>query len=375
MEVQLGESLKGLLLDGLRHHFQYTDEFPGIVEKIRPSGSYEQAPSMGIVVASSGGDFIRNEASNFYGYQSSKTILCAVNEKPSITIDYVIRDHNSDLAPPGAYFVHVTTYNRDHNVGFYTITPYLSMPKERHVLDVNDQFTLSEIPFNNTVRVFLLNGVDKVFVPSEYWTQDTTDERLFTVDTEYIDADLQYLEVDYLHLGETSQPVPFTSDSLQYTIPGVGFKIGKRSVSGDQQIVMVYDSPIPAYQVFGGFADLSFEITVFARDSETRTRIATAVSLYVHSMFRTNLTKLGLQLNEVSIGGEEEDSYDDIAGDSLYTSSISLSCVGYWKQYIPNDVMYYAAIGKSTYTISPSEVNAKIQQYSPFLLLKDKKII
>jgi hypothetical protein len=375
MEIRLGESIKGMILDGLRHHFQFTQEFPDLEDKIKASGTYDQAPSMGIVVSYGGGDLQRNEGTHYYGFHSSKLILCAVKDSPSISIDYVIQDNTTPLAAPGAYFIHITSWNDLYKAGFYTITPYLSVSKERPVIDSNDQFTLAELPYQNTVRVFMTNGIDKVFVDPSHYIQDVNDPRLFTIEPDMLNPAVEWLEIDYMYLEPTTDPIAFSQESLHTTISGVGIRFGKKSRVNDQQIIFVHDYPVPAHKIFGGLADLSFEITVFARDSETRTRIADSASLYLTNAFRSNLSRLGLVINDVSLGGEEEDSYDDVAGDALYTSSISIGCTGYWKQYLPNDVRLHSASYQSSVLVSPLDLNATIQEYNPYIYLKNNKII
>jgi hypothetical protein len=96
----------------------------------------------------------------------------------------------------------------------------------------------------------------------------------------------------------------------------------------------VSDGRSDASEVYGGKFEVNFDLTVFSRDSEDREKLSDFIVVSV--LERQNILGFeGLELLDVSPGGESEEIYVPEIDDYYYDGAISLGIRVDWEVYVP----------------------------------------
>ena len=90
--------------------------------------------------------------------------------------------------------------------------------------------------------------------------------------------------------------------------------IGRWIEDGDEQIIVVEEAQQATYHEYGGRWDISVDIDLVTRDVHSQADIADRTVVWLWSALRPKLANLGLEVSDVSLGGEGE-GYDDNADD------------------------------------------------------------
>jgi hypothetical protein len=118
-------------------------------------------------------------------------------------------------------------------------------------------------------------------------------------------------------------------------IPGCLIAIGRWIEDGDEQVIIVEKDRQATYHEYGGRWDISVDIDLVTRDVHSQADIADRTVVWLWSTLRPKLSNLGLEVSDVSLGGEGEEVYDDNADDYFYTASMSLSIQADWFIHFP----------------------------------------
>jgi hypothetical protein len=142
---------------------------------------------------------------------------------------------------------------------------------------------------------------------------------------------------DYRYAAPSLGPVQFqwnTSDTT--TIPGVVLAFGKRASVGNKVAVVVYQDQVDTANAFGGKFEASFDLDVIvANDSTQMEEIVDLSIMYLWGQKKSNLELEGIEIIDISIGGEAEDTYDETADTYYYSASISLQLRADWEIHVP----------------------------------------
>ncbi len=122
-------------------------------------------------------------------------------------------------------------------------------------------------------------------------------------------------------------------------IPGAVLAFGDRAQLGDKTVIVVSDARTEVADVFGGKFETTFDLVVFSRDAEDREKMSDFVIAKILEA-QNRLGFEGLELLDISPGGENEDVYNQEIDDYYYESSISLSLRVDWESYayLPADI-------------------------------------
>jgi len=148
------------------------------------------------------------------------------------------------------------------------------------------------------------------------------------------------VEADYKYPTNSVGPFGLNRDrSNNKAIPGVVLAFGKQLRDGDKQAVVVHDSRVQAASEYGGRWEISIELDIIARDPMTREELSDLLLMYFFAIRKEALTEEGLELMDISFGGEVEETYDDTSGDYYFNSSISLTFQTDWAIHVPKPLM------------------------------------
>ena len=90
----------------------------------------------------------------------------------------------------------------------------------------------------------------------------------------------------------------------------------------------------PLNFIVAGSWDLGFDLDVLSEGPQDRSTIVESICILLQSIARTDLTRAGLFIKNVSVGGESFELYQN---DNIFKQTISLECRGDFRRAIPID--------------------------------------
>jgi len=144
---------------------------------------------------------------------------------------------------------------------------------------------------------------------------------------------------DYRYITEKQGPFYFHEETAHFTaIPGAILAFGDRAQDCDKIAIVVTEDRTEVADVFGGKFEVHFSLIAFAQDPDDREKL----SDYVIVKFLEKQNYLGfegLELMDISPGGEAEEVYNPEIDGYYYDGSISLSMRVDWEIYAPLPVV------------------------------------
>ena len=334
-------ALKRRLILELQDSFSRHPVYQKIVPFIQNRFSFTERPQFGIVVQGSSANKVQLDASNFLGTVQSHVMLAQVADEAVFPIEWVredlscLREHD-DVMPtdPGVYYIEILSAPTNATeTGTFIIDPLKTVTNEpvlRFQTGFESSAQLQNIPLGPTLRLYenrtflLTQGVD--YTLGDRGAIDFL--RPFTTSS--------FVTADYRYPTESVGPVDFrwnTADAT--TLPGVVLAFGKRAAVGQKTAVVVYSSRVDAAQAYGGKHEVSFELEVIARDTNQIEEITDLVSMYLWGEKRPVLSWEGIEILDVSMGGESEEPIDETGQNFQYTTSMSVQMQADWEIHVP----------------------------------------
>ena len=349
MYFQLTGAVGDRIIEELRrfwsYHPQYRDRLP---ENIKGSHSFKDRPQVGIIVKVGGGTNVQLSADNYVAQVESYVYLTRFKDKPGLSIEWIREDsvaiqRNGGVcpSPPGIYFVDVVG---DHE---FVVDVLLDKTKEQvtKVDETCQVYSLNHPPLPGTLRLFEM--------PSGFLLQGGTNYTVDGAGVISLTAPLtggRWLEADYRTIGEIGRgPFPiFPNRANNTAIPGAVLAFGRRYEKGDKMAVVVQPIRRPSALEYGGHWEISIEVEVFARDIHEAREIVDYSAIYLWGVLRSRMISEGVEMKDLSMGGETEEVYDENADDYFYGNSLSMTIRTDWSIHIPLAVFIRQAIGQST---------------------------
>lgn len=374
MYYYLVSSLKRRLLIELQDSFSRHPVYQKITPYIQNKFAFEERPQFGLVVKGSNANKVQFSPDNFIGMVQSHVMLAHVGQ-PVFPLEWIREDlsafrENNGVFPtlPGVYYIEIlkapTNPGED---GAFVVDPLLTQTDEPLLqiqtgLETTAQ--LQQVPVQGTVRIWenrnflLLEGRD---FDVDYASGEVTWKTRFPRGT--------VLTADYRYAVESVGPVPFRWNTSNFTtLPGVVLAFGKRAKAGDKVAVVVYQDRIDAANAYGGKFEATFDVDVIARDPIQMEEIADLVIMYLWGEKKPLLEFEGIEIVDVSMGGEVEEPADENADLYFYQASMSIQLRADWEIHIPLPI----TISKVTPTSKAGElaVNPAVIGDSPPSLLQ-----
>ncbi len=315
-------------------------------ENVQNKFAWNERPQRGVIVNGTSADRVRLAADNFVGRLSSFVMLTPYGDGPNTTVEWVREnfnvlegvspDRSVFPSPPGAYIFEVTKLPDDA----------LGIPGEfilDPTLDVVNEYLLT---FASTARVEAQLQRQNIYPGALRLWLDGRQPLIPGVDfvADYETGEISFLKdpppgavvrADYRYKPGRTGPYEFSRDKFDISaIPGAVVAFGDRAQLGDKFAVVVTGERADAADVYGGKFELSFDLIAFSKDAEDREKLS---DYLVHEiMNRQNpLGYEGLEILDVSPGGENEDVYNQETDEYFYESSIALRMRVDWAVHIP----------------------------------------
>jgi hypothetical protein len=351
----LTEAVKRRFIEELRrywsHHPKYRDD---LVQNIQGKFSFKERPQHGIIVKTSSGNRVDLSADNYIGVIESYCLLTRVKNKPGFSVEWVREDsiaiqQNNGYFPsaPGIYYLDIVAASEaDVSAGvcstpgdlvFY-VDPLVEVFHEPVTL-VDDQHGQLVHPPARYLRLFEMPSGFRLVEGVNYTLDLDAGSNItggITLTTALTGG--RWLQADYRYQAESSGPYPIREmHANNVAIPGVVIAFGRRAEAGDQVAVMVHDIRRPAYMEYGGKWELSLDCDVMSRDVFAQQEIVDQTVVYLWGVLRSYLSHQGIEITDVTMGGESEEIYDENGDDYFYNANFTLTVQTDWSIHVPID--------------------------------------
>jgi hypothetical protein len=307
--------------------------FPELTDKIQGKYSFKERPQYGIVIRTGSANKVTLGIANFQGVVHSHVALAPVENYPGLAIEWVredgraIQDNNGEFpTPPGIYYIELTDTDT-----FY-IDPLYDV-RDEAIIMTDPSNGLLEHPFlTGTLRIYEMPSGFQYIEGANYTANPTTGEIVLTQPL----GEGLYLVADYRYPGETTGPHKFVRNHSNNTaLPGVVLAFGSRIKVGDRHAIIVYDIRQAAAMEYGGKWELAVDVEVISRDIYAQQEISDYSLMYLWAILRPRLSTEGIEMLDVSLGGESEEPYDENADDYYYNATFSISVQTDWVVRVP----------------------------------------
>lgn len=315
-------------------------------DNVQNKYGFDERPQRGVIVSGTSADRVRLSADNYMGRVSSFVMQAPVENFPGTTVEWVrenialmeefSRKRDVFPSPPGVYVLEVQSLPDEARriPGQFVIDPVLTVPDEPLIVfstaaDGEAQLTHEDV-YPGSVRLWLegrrplLAGVD---FSVDYGTGVVTFLKPTPVGLTVF--------ADYRYQVERQGPFPFQREAADLSaIPGAIIAFGDRAQECDRLAIVVSDGRSPAAEVYGGKFEVHFDLIAFSRDAEDREKMSDFIVASILER-QNRLGFEGLELLDVSPGGESEEIYNPETDDYYYDGAIALGIRVDWEVYVP----------------------------------------
>lgn len=332
-------ALKRRLILELQDSFSRHPVYRKIVPFIQNRQAFDERPQFGIIVQGSSTNKVQLDASNFIGTVQSHVMLAQVGV-PTFPLEWVredlecVRSRGGFPTAPGVYYLEILTApTNPGEEGAFVVDPLLTVTNEpvlRFQTGLEQDGQLQNVPIDSTLRLYqdrsylLTEGTDYEVLPEGgiHFLQGFRSGAVVTA--------------DYRYATPSVGPVAFKWNTANTTtLPGVVLAFGKRSEAGQKVAVVVYRERVDTAQAFGGRHEASFDLEVLARDTTQVEEISDLVTMYLWGEKRPVLGWEGIEILDVSMGGESEEPIDETGQDYQYSTSMSVQLQADWEIHVP----------------------------------------
>lgn len=336
----LTEAVSSRIIHELRQFWAYNPEYrDDLVDNIQGSYSFRERPQQAIIVKMGGTNHQRLSPDNFVGTLRSYVCQAKVGGSTGLSFEWVredaiaIQDNNSVFpSAPGIYIITITALDDCERIITFEVQQCLDVTREGVMMTSVTEGQLAQpyIPGTLFLREF---PTDYVLVEgADYTANPTTGEITLLVPL----AGGCILTAEYRYKGLLLGPFYVRQNRAHHkAIPGVLVAFGRRTEVGDQTAVIVTRMREPAAKVYGGRWDNAIEMEIMARDVHSQREIADQTVMYINGILRSRLAPEGLEILDVSMGGEIEEVNDETADNYFYNTTISMTLQTDWEIYVP----------------------------------------
>ena len=341
MYYYLTQALKRRLVLELQDSFSKHPVYSKIVPNIQNKYSFKERPQYGIVVKGASANKVALSADNVVGTVMSHVMLANVGE-PTNPLEWVREDIRCINAnggrmptPPGIYYLEVLKAPANSNEpGVFAMDPLVTVTDEpvlRFESGIEQEAQLQQLPVQGTLRLW--ENSRFLYQEGVHYEVDysTGAIRLLTRATPG-----GVLTASYRYATPSIGPVEFFWNIANFSVlSGVVLAFGKRAQEGDKVAIVVYEDRVETATAHGGRFDASFDLDVITRDPNQMEEITDLTWMYLWAQKRESLSSEGIELTDVSLGGETEEVYDETADDFFYNHSVNVQIQADWEIHVP----------------------------------------
>lgn len=342
MYFHLTQATKRRLILELKEAFAEHPVYSKIVPWIQNKYSFQERPEFGIVLKGVSANKLALAANNFIGTVESHVMLSYIGA-PTFPIEWVREDshclkvHNGIMpTPPGIYYIEILSAPEDaQSEGEYIIDPLITVSDEevmRFTSGVETEGQLQHIPIEKTLRLYENQGRYLLKEGIDYTIEWETGAIKF-VSSANPGA---VVTADYRYEVPSIGPIKFQWNKADFsTLPGVVLAFGKRGKKGDKVAVVVYEDRVSTADAYGGKFEQTLDFDVIAADPIQAGEIADLMWMYLYGYRRPGLSTDGIEVTDVSLGGEAEEVKDETSEDFTYMVSVSVQLQSDWEFHLP----------------------------------------
>jgi len=341
MFYYLSSALKRRLILELQDGFSRHPIYQKIVPWIENKYSFDERPAYGIVIKGSSANKVQLAGDNYLGTVVSHVMLAYVKQ-PCYMLEWVREDSAAIAAnggemplAAGVYYLQcLSAPTNSEEAGFYSVDPLLTQVDEpvlQFTSGIEQEAQLQHNPVEGTLRLW--ENRNYLMKEGEDYTVNYADGSI-SLQTRSKPGSL--LTADYRYLGDPIGPVPFYWNQADFkTLPGVVLAFGKRAVKGGQVAVVVTPDRVDTANAFGGKFEITFDMDVIAQDPTQMEEIADFAVMHLWGQKKTPLEFEGIEIVDVSMGGETEETYDETGETFYYLASLSIQFRADWEIHVP----------------------------------------
>jgi hypothetical protein len=312
-----------------------------VVPYIQNRYAFEERPEVGIVVKGSNASKVQLDPSNFVGTVQSHVMLAQIGQNKAVfPLEWVredlacIRAKGRMPTPAGVYYMEVLKApEHEGDEGSYIIDPLLTVTEHPVLMfqsGLETEGQLPHTPLEGTLRLY--QGRQFLLEAGTDYTLGSNGQINFT--RSYPPGTV--ITADYRYPVDSIGPQPFKwNESDTTTLPGVVMAFGKRSEVGQKVAVVVYQDRVDAAEAFGGKFEVNFDLDILARDTTQVEEMADLTNMFLWANKKAVLELEGIEILDVSIGGEGEEAIDETGQNFQYTISVSVQLRADWEVHVP----------------------------------------
>jgi hypothetical protein len=323
-------AVRDRMIKELREYWAGHPRYDSLAQNIQGKYSFEERPQFGMIVKTGGASNVVLSPDNFIATLKGYVSLASVYGKKSVSLEWV-REDDTVKPEAGVYHIKVEKFPNEDPYEFQLVIQRYSYETESTLIFTDDTtIELLNEPVAGSLRLREFPS-GRSLGESEY-VQEGTTITLLEAPPRGLTLSAQYTSKDQFLLG----PYRVRPDqTYREIIPGVIFAVGRWIEEGDEQVILVSDTQEVVAHEYGGRWDISVDIDLVARDVHSQADLADRTVVWLWSSLRPKLSSMGLEMSDVSLGGEGEEVYDDNGDDYFYTASISLSIQADWFIHFP----------------------------------------
>jgi hypothetical protein len=363
-------ALKRRIINELKDSFSRHPIYSKIVPYIQNKYSFNERPQYGIIVKGSSANKISLAGDNFMGTVESHVGLFYFGT-PAHPIEWVREDqavlaNNQEQMPilPGVYYIEILSVPKNASEpGMYTIDPLITVPQEPLLFfqtGIETEGQLQNPPSKGTLRIYE-NGNWLLTEGTDYVVNYSTGAIVFK--TRFKPG--ARVMAEYRYSVPSLGPIPFFWNVSDFkTLPGVVMAFGKRARVGDKCAVVVYPDRVDVARAYGGKWEVSFELEAVAQDPIQMEEISDLAMMYLWADKKPYLENEGIEIVDLSMGGESEEPMDETGDIYMYSASLSLQLRADWEVHAPMPFTI-SRVRQTNAAGQPADPNTPSDQVAP----------
>lgn len=335
MYHHLSLAVRDRVIKELRRFWSDHPRYPNFAQNIQGKFVFDERPQFGMIVKTGGASNVILDANNFIGTIEGYVSLAQFPDKRYHgSIEWVREDPmvQPTEMTPGIY--HLEVYEaegadptqRAHDVYYQR---YQRVQENALMFISETEIMLSGEPIEKSLRIYEAPSM-RLLGEAEYVLEGN---KITLTEAQPRGTSLSVLFTEKMERQGPFRVQPATA--YREIIKGVVIVFGRRLQHKDEMAIIVTENREEVSHEYGGRWDVSVDVDIIARDVHSQADISDQTAVWIWSTLRPKFASMGMELSDVSLGGEAEEVYDDNGDDYFFTASISFSIQVDWFIHFP----------------------------------------